>query len=589
MYEIKLNDTVIHENSADSMKRLSAGVLAEDINQIPSFSFTIPPMNPLFSQELHDRTDTVTVTNTLTDEVEFEGHLLSSSSAMGADGKLCKKAVAEGHLGYLCDSIQMYHNYENTTPADFLTALLTAHNAQVTASGHPEKTITRGDVDVQGNTNSKTTAYRNTLEEIRVNLIERLGGEIRVRRVNGGLVLDYLQSIGVTSSTTVELAKNMKALSVDVDTTNVITRLIPLGAQLHPGDSAERLTISSVNSGLPYIDDNNGIAKYGIIAGTAEFDDITDANNLKTAGQNYLANNNRIRKAYEAQALDLSLLDASQQALRCGNTYTFKNRLMGIDEPLRLIGRTVDIFKPYTPTLRIGDKSVRITDIATRTAKLIEYDLPKMENEMLSSAKTIATNIINAGINGYVVVNANEILIMDTPDKNTATKVWRWNSGGFGYSSHGYNGPYSTAITMNGAIVADFITAGILRGIEIINGNETFHVNSNGTVTASAINITGGSIKITTNDKTFDVIQLSCGDWTTKLSPLELIISNAGTGCEIQAQAGTIYFKQNGYYMLTLNTTTGTINCKDIAYTNNNGDLISVKGQIEALWNYVTQ
>lgn len=566
MYEIKLNNTVIHENSADSLKRLSAGILAEDINQIPSFSFTIPPMNPLFSQELHDRTDTVTVTNTLTNEVEFEGHLLSSSSAMGADGKLCKKAVAEGHLGYLCDSIQMYHNYENTTPADFLTALLTAHNAQVTASGHPEKTITRGDVDVQGNTNSKTTAYRNTLEEIRVNLIERLGGEIRVRRVNGGLVLDYLQSIGVTSSTTVELAKNMKALSVDVDTTNVITRLIPLGVQLHPGDSAERLTISSVNSGLPYLDDNNGIAKYGIIAGTAEFDDITDANNLKTAGQNYLANNNRIRKAYEAQALDLSLLDASQQALRCGNTYTFKNRLMGIDEPLRLIGRTVDIFKPYTPTLRIGDKSVRITDIATRTAKLIEYEMPKQKNEILAAASARMTSLMNSATKGYIYIDEDlgELLIMDDPRKNYAQKVWRWNSSGFAYSDHGYNEGYFVGLTSDGKILAESVAAG-------------------------SFTITGGSINITTNDETFDVIQLSCGDWTTKLSPLELIISNAGTGCEIQAQAGTIYFKQNGYYMLTLNTTTGTINCKDIAYTNNNGDLISVKGQIEALWNYVTQ
>ena len=51
---------------------------------------------------------------------------------------------------------------------------------------------------------------------------------------------------------------------------------------------------------------------------------------------------------------------------------------------------------------------------------------------------------------------------------NTATKVWRWNSGGLGYSSTGYNGPYSTAVTMDGQIVADFISAGTLQGIKII-------------------------------------------------------------------------------------------------------------------------
>ena len=49
---------------------------------------------------------------------------------------------------------------------------------------------------------------------------------------------------------------------------------------------------------------------------------------------------------------------------------------------------------------------------------------------------------------------------------------------GFGYSSNGYNGPFPLAMTMDGAIVADFITtgtlnadiikAGTLQGIKII-------------------------------------------------------------------------------------------------------------------------
>lgn len=55
-----------------------------------------------------------------------------------------------------------------------------------------------------------------------------------------------------------------------------------------------------------------------------------------------------------------------------------------------------------------------------------------------------------------------EIVIMDTDDIATATKVWRWNSGGLGYSANGYEGPYTTAITQDGAIVADFITTGQL-------------------------------------------------------------------------------------------------------------------------------
>ena len=589
MYEIKLNDTIIHEPDPQSKRKLSAGSFVEDINKIPSFTFTIPAMNPIFLQELHDRKDIITITNTLTGETEFEGHLLTHTNSMSTSGRFAVKAVAEGFLGYLCDSIQMYHTYTDTLPADFLTALLDAHNAQVTANGHPEKRIVLGLVDVTRSDykRSKTTAYRNTLEEIQVNLIDRIGGEIRIRNVNGALVLDYLETIGVTCSTKIELAKNMKSLQVETDSSNIITRLIPLGYQPNPGDSAERLTISSVNSGLPYIDDANGIAQYGIIAGTVIFDDITQPANLKTAGQEYLTNNNRIRKAYEAQALDLSVLDTSQQALRCGNTYTFVNDFVGVNEALRLVGRTVDINKPYTPTLRIGDKSVKITDIATHTAKLIEYEMPKQKQEILESAKSIATDIINAGINGHVVVNGNEILIMDTDNKDTARNVWRYNLGGWGVSHNGYNGPFTMAATLDGGFVADFITAGVLRGLEILNGNGTFHVYPNGSVDASAINITGGSINITTNSETYDVIQLSCGAWTHKLAPLEWILSNSDTGCEIRAQAGSIFFKMGGYNMLTLDTTTGRVYSKDICYTDSNDNLISVKDQITAIWSEI--
>lgn len=591
MYTVELNDEKIHELDVKSTKRLSAGVLAEEVNQIPSFSFTIPVMNPAFSEELHDRLDIVKLRNTKTGEYEFEGHLLTHQKCMAADGKLCIKAVAEGHLGYLCDSVQMYHNYVDTSPEEFLTALLEAHNAQVTASGHPEKRIIPGMINITKSDykRSKTTAYRNTLEEIRTNLIDRIGGEIRVRRVNGSLVLDYLDRIGVDCNTTIEVAKNMKSLTVDVDTSNIITRLIPLGVQLTPGESAERLTISEVNDGLPYIDDTDAIAKYGIIVGTVEFDDITLPANLKTAGLSYFANNNRIRRAYECQALDLSLIDETQQAIRCGNSYIFSNDFMDLHDSLRLIGRTVDIYKPWTPKLRIGDKSVRITDVASRTAKLVEYELPKQRQEILASAKDIATNIINAGINGHVVVNGDEILIMDTPDKSTATKVWRWNSGGFGYSSSGYSGPYETAITMDGSIVADFIIAGVLRGLEIFNGDGKFHVHPDGTVDAAAINITGGKIDITSNSDTDDIIMLKHAGNYNVIAPSYMRYTSAHNSDSIIVDGTGIRFIPNydppamasNITTMSMHTETGTISLENLYFARESGgDRYSLAGYI---------
>ena len=59
---------------------------------------------------------------------------------------------------------------------------------------------------------------------------------------------------------------------------------------------------------------------------------------------------------------------------------------------------------------------------------------------------------------------------MDTPSMSTATKVWRWNNAGLGFSPNGYNGPYTTAITQDGKIVADFITAGTMSANRIKGG-----------------------------------------------------------------------------------------------------------------------
>ena len=89
---------------------------------------------------------------------------------------------------------------------------------------------------------------------------------------------------------------------------------------------------------------------------------------------------------------------------------------------------------------------------------------------MMEEAIQYATELIRGGLGGYVVMTPGphgypqEILIMDTPDINTAVNVWRFNQGGLGHSSNGYEGPYSDiALTQDGRINATLITTGILN------------------------------------------------------------------------------------------------------------------------------
>lgn len=89
---------------------------------------------------------------------------------------------------------------------------------------------------------------------------------------------------------------------------------------------------------------------------------------------------------------------------------------------------------------------------------------------MMDAAIKYATDMIRGGLGGYVVMTPGpngypqEILIMDAPDINTAVNVWRFNQGGLGHSSNGYEGPYSDiALTQDGKINASMITTGILN------------------------------------------------------------------------------------------------------------------------------
>ena len=164
---------------------------------------------------------------------------------------------------------------------------------------------------------------------------------------------------------------------------------------------------------------------------------------------------------------------------------------------------------------------------------------------------------------------------------------------------------------MDGAIVADFITAGVLRGLEINNGDGTFHVGPDGTVTASAVNITGGSVNITTNDENYDVIALNCGNWFHQLSPLQWVLQNRGEGTKILAQAGGLFFYKNDELKLTAQASglffyennelkltinaEGTIRtsdyiiCEDLMFKDSDSVYNSLRGTIDSLNYHISE
>lgn len=372
MYQVKIinqeNEMIIHNSyNGQNAKKFKSGSIVKGINTIDSFSFAIYPNNPGFSM-LNEYTTRIEVFNTKKNKYEFQGRVLKPKNFMDSNGLVYKEVVCESCFGYLCDSKQKYVAEKNWTVEELFTHIIECHNSQV----EDYKKFKIGKIEVtEKNDNIYIGIQRETTwKTINDKLISTIGGEVKFRKEEDGLYIDYLLEIGYMSNTTIELAKNMKSISKESDPTSFISRLIPLGAKLKVQndqgtqvDSEERVGIESVNGGLDYIDDVTACNKYGIIVGYAYFDDITEPSDLLTKGYEYLKENNKIHNKFSISAVDLSLIGKAVDDFDVGNYHLIKNKLINVEEILRITKKTVNIISPTSSTLEFGDTFKSLSDI----------------------------------------------------------------------------------------------------------------------------------------------------------------------------------------------------------------------------------
>lgn len=564
-------NTVIHSDGTD---RISGGKVAKSINAVDSFSFTIYPNNAGYDL-LKPLTTAVKVYDESTDKDIFIGRVLKCPDSMDERGLICRKVTCEGRLGWLYDSVQPYIEYKMVGIRTVLSAFLSKHNSQVGA----DKRIELGQVTVTASNNYTYTAnWDKTMDVIADKLIGKFGGEIQLRDKGGKVYLDYLENIGHGTDTTIELAVNLKTISREVDETAVITRLYPLGAKLT--DSEKRLTIGTVNGGKDYIEDSSLVAKYGVISGTQIWDDVTLASNLLSKGKEYLKSVNRAKVQYQITALDLSRIDKHIEQFELGCWYRVKNSIMGIDEDLRIVGISIDLDNPQASQLTFGDRFETLSGFMTAKTQSLQSAIDNSEfrnRQVIDSKIENATKLITGAEGGHVILDPSEkpqrILIMDTADINTCKACIQLNKNGLGFwkSSDGGSaktGPYTNAWTIDGNLVASFITALTLTGLKINNGSGTFSVSEDGTVVANRLSsksadITGGTINLQTSSETTSSIQLSHNEWTVRISPLEIRIDNASISGHVVIQAGAVFGYNGERQTFTLSTEDGSLTLCD--------------------------
>ena len=433
-----------------------------EANKAGSFSFRMLPNHPYY-ETIALRTSILDVYQN--DDLIFEGVPVSIET----DFWKRKRVTCEGELTFLNDSILRQLNPTHRTVTELLGDYLTVHNAQV----DNWKQFQVGTVTVgTGLYLNRYTNYETTLSQIAEDLIDNFGGFLRVRHDQGVRYLDYLAASPHTSSQVVRIGKNLADLKTNLDTLDIATVLIPLGAKT--GEKAasgadKRVTVASVNNDKDYIV-GAAAAFYGYIWRTKTWQDVTVPANLLTRGTDYLTDAQWANLTIEASALDLGLVDEDVEQFRLLDTVRVVSEPHGIDRNFLLSKLEIDLNHPGQTRITLGQGfSASMSAQVAEASQEIQNTPTMMDVTATEQARQLLETATGGNI--YFVYDSNgvctEIRIMDTNDPATATKIWRWNINGWGYSGDGGQ-TYTVAATMNGAIVADFITAGTLQGVQII-------------------------------------------------------------------------------------------------------------------------
>ena len=150
----------------------------------------------------------------------------------------------------------------------------------------------------------------------------------------------------------------------------------------------------------------------------------------------------------------------------------------------------------YSGTANNAEHSVSAQRVQSILNAYRAVNREKTVKTTLEGEITHATEVITGATGGVIRINMGgdgkpaEFLILDTGDISTAVRVFRLNQNGLGFSSNGYNGPFATAITYDGHVVADVIAGNKISGVtfESTSGDSQIQVKDG----SIAINYVGG-------------------------------------------------------------------------------------------------
>ena len=464
MWQVNIGQSILYYPGSEDATIYDTN-LNEECGLAGEFTFKVPPTNPLYSSLVNGALVTI-----LKDKKEYWRGEIS-------DIKIDFAKIAEVYcvedLAWLGQEYLEPVSITDQTFAQRFQAVIASYNSTRSS----DRQFTAGYIN--NRTDSQTCRWVTDFEESILDNIRNIicgsNGYVRIRRqTTNGVTTRYvdvvsLENYGVTASQPIEYGYNLLNYVKDSDYGNLTNVLTPYG------DELDTEIYSGKNNRLKgtVISNADSITAYGRHAKAVVFDGVTNLDSLNALASSYLSRYCQPQLTMEVSAVDLAEVGEAD-SFNIGDSVRVIAKPFAVDQRLYLTQIQRDIQNIDKNTITLSGHVVRrsLTSQMLSVTDAVE-SLPS-ESDILKAAKRNAlAMLLDETQGGYVVYEYDSgnqyitaINICNARTIEASTKRWRWSQNGFGYM-HRNNitdswSNLEVAITIDGAIVANFITSGTL-------------------------------------------------------------------------------------------------------------------------------
>ena len=309
---------------------------------------------------------------------------------------------------------------------------------------------------------------------------------------------------GSDNGVRIKYGKNLTALTQDLDASDLYTGVYPYWRAAD--ESGDVLTLPE---GIIYLSDAFDFTRILALDLSFEFFDQPTEDQLRAAAQAYISRNslgtpsNSITVSFAQLEQSTEYKDLTQlERVLLGDTVHVRYDDLGVNATARVVAIEYNALLERYDAVTIGRVRSNVADTLAETRKQVQERPTQSMVDQISSKLSDALMGARGGAVRLLDDNGDgmpdTLYVADNPDPALAVRVWRWNYEGWAASSTGYNGPWVMGATLDAGILANAVTAAMLKAGRITSADgKTFYLDlDNGVLRmdASEIALNGANI-----------------------------------------------------------------------------------------------